>query len=318
MLSITVLVPTYRRPDALADCLNALKQQTRLANQVLLVVRDTDVETWQFLSIFDEQPLPLQVVKVTVPGQVSALNAGLDSATSDIIAITDDDAIPHADWLERIEAHFLADERVGGVGGRDFVYHGDRLVDGAEATVGKVSWFGRVTGNHHIGTGLAREVDVLKGANMSYRRIALRKLRFNNKLKGSGAQVHNDLAFSLAVKQQGWKLIYDPAVAVDHHPAQRFDEDGRQHFSSIATSNAAYNETLILLSYLSFPQRLVYLFWALLVGTRDSFGLVQVFRFLPQQKQLAFQKWQATTQGHLQACQDWSTFARSRAQESLT
>jgi len=34
----------------------------------------------------------------------------------------------------------------------------------------------------------------------------------------------------------GWKLIYDPRVAVDHYPAQRFDEDQRNKFNQIAQS----------------------------------------------------------------------------------
>ena len=64
----------------------------------------------------------MRTVKVNVPGQVAALNAGLDKTQGEIIAITDDDAAPHVDWLERIEARYLADKAIGGVGGRDFLY----------------------------------------------------------------------------------------------------------------------------------------------------------------------------------------------------
>jgi len=56
----------------------------------------------------------------------------------------------------------LSDSCVGGVGGRDWVYHGTQLEDGARKVIGRVHWFGRVIGNHHLGVGEPREVDVLK------------------------------------------------------------------------------------------------------------------------------------------------------------
>jgi len=233
------------------------------------------------------------------------MNAGLNSASGDIIAFTDDDAAPHSDWLARIEAHFLLDSRIGGVGGRDWVYHGTQLEDGVRKVVGRVQWFGRVIGEHHLGVGEPREVDVLKGVNMSFRRVAINELRFDQRMQGTGAQVNFEIAFSLALKRAGWKLIYDPKVAVNHYPAQRFDEDQRRSFNQIALSNAVHNETLILLEHLSPAHRAVFLVWAILVGTRESIGLLQCLRFLPKQGLLAGQKLLASWRGRLQGWRTW-------------
>lgn len=303
-MNITVMVPTYRRPVQLASCLRALQNQIRLADQVIVTVRDTDSETWAFLADFDA--LPLQIVTVKVVGVIAAMNAGLEVAQGDIIAFTDDDAVSHSDWLARIEAHFLADDRIGGVGGRDWVYHGARLEDGEATTVGEVQWFGRVIGNHHIGTGAAREVDVLKGVNMSFRRLAIQGLCFDDRMQGTGAQVHFEIAFSLKVKLAGWKVIYDPLIAVDHYPAQRFDEDQRIQFNSVAWRNAAHNETLALLDYLPTERKLIYLVWAVIVGTKTILGFVQLFRLLPTEGRLALQKWLASLQGRWQGVQTWN------------
>lgn len=304
-MKITVLVPTYRRPLDLARCLLALQKQTRLADEVLLVARDTDAETWNFLESFHSDSLPVRTATVSVPGQVAALNAGLDAVQGEIIAITDDDAAPHPDWLERIEAHFRSDERVGGVGGRDWVYHGTELEDGARQEVGKVQWWGRAIGNHHFGAGTAREVDVLKGANMSYRKSAIARQRFDERLLGTGSQIHNDMAFSLGLRRAGWKLIYDPAVAVNHYEGERFDEDRRHTFNAIAFSNIVHNETVALLDYLPPLRRLVFLIWAILVGKRDALGLVQLLRLLPSQGGLAWQKWLASVRGRWQGWLTW-------------
>ena len=304
-MTITIVVPTYCRPNDLIRCLDALKTQTRPADEVLVVVRDTDFETETLLKTLIPGPFPLRSVTVSIPGQVAALNAGLAAAQGDIIAITDDDAIPSADWLERIETHFLSDEHVGGVGGRDWVYHGQQLEDGKQEVVGRVQWFGRVTGNHHLGVGVPREVDILKGVNMSYRRSAIKGRRFDERLRGIGAQVHNDMAFSLALRRAGWKLIYDPKVAVNHYPAQRFDEDQRNRFNDIAFLNAVHNETLVLLENLPSTRRTAFVIWATFVGTRDAPGFFQWLRFLPKEGTLAGQKLVASLRGRWQAWETW-------------
>ena len=275
------------------------------------MVRDTDTETWTFLQSLNADSLPIRPVTVSIPGQVAALNAGIDAAQGDIIAITDDDAAPHVDWLERIEAYFLADSRVGGVGGRDWVYHGTELEDGARKVVGRVQWFGRVIGDHHFGVGEPREVDVFKGANMSYRRTAIASLRFDERLRGTGAQAHNDLGFSLSVRRAGWKLIYDPKVGIDHYPAQRFDEDQRYKFNEVALINMVHNETLILLDYLSPVQRIVFLLWAVFVGTRSTYGFVQWLRFLPKERAVAGRKLLTSLRGRWQGWQTWQQSARA-------
>ena len=304
-MKITVIVPTYLRPLDLARCLAALKQQTRGVDELWVIVRDTDRETWQFLKDFERGSLPLHTATVTEIGVIAAMNIGLDSATGDIVTFTDDDAAPHVDWLERIEAYYLADEKIGGVGGRDWVYHGTKLEEGSRPVVGKLQWFGRLIGNHHIGAGTGREVDVLKGVNMSFRREAIANLHFDQRMRGSGAQVHFEVVFSLTLRQKGWKLIYDPQIAVDHFPAQRFDEDQRNSFNAQASVNAIHNETVALLSYLSPLRRFVFVIWAIAIGTTEAFGLVQWLRFLSKDGDVARQKLLASWQGRWQGWQTW-------------
>ncbi|MBD2625386.1 glycosyltransferase [Trichormus variabilis] len=299
----TVLIPTYRRPLDLHRCLLALQAQTKPVDQLIVVVRDTDTETWQFLGEFHPHHLPLQVVTVTQPGVVAALNAGLAVIEADIVSITDDDAAPHPDWLEKITAHFQSDGCIGGVGGRDWIHQGNSIEDGERSIVGRLQWFGRVIGNHHLGVGAPREVDVLKGVNMSFRQAAMGKLCFDERMRGTGAQVHFEMAFTLALKRNGWKIIYDPSVAVDHYPAQRFDEDQRQHFNEVAYTNLVHNETLVLLEHFSPLRQIVFLLWAVLVGTRDSLGLVQWLRFFPSQGRLVSKKMLASLRGRWQGWQ---------------
>ncbi len=294
-------------------CLEALKKQTRQADEVLVVVRDTDAETWTFFQSFNPESLPLRTVTVKVPGVVAAMNAGLDLAQGDIVATTDDDAAPHPDWLQRMEAYFLSDSSIGAVGGRDWQYIGEQIKEvGDQFSVGRVQWFGRVIGNHHLGVGPAREVDVLKGVNMGFRLCALKGMRYDERMLGTGAQAHFELAFTLPLRRAGWKIIFDPLVAVDHYPAERFDEDQRDNFNNIAWSNAVHNETLALLEYFSSVQRIIFVVWAILIGTRRALGFVQWLRLLPTEGKLAGQKWLASIQGRIQGWQTWQQHYKTK------
>jgi GT2 family glycosyltransferase len=275
---IAVIVPTYRRPQDLDRCLGALARQTHHVDQIVIVMREDDEATRAVLERVKANNVGLTVATIKDGGQVAALNAGLAVAEADIIAFTDDDAAPRPEWLSQIAARFAADPRLGGLGGRDWVHHKERLEDGERSVVGQITWFGRCIGHHHLGAGPCREVDALKGANMSFRARALEGVRFDTRLLGAGAQVCNDLGVSLAVKRRGWRLLYDPQIAVDHFPAARHDDDQRSAFSPDAVHNAVFNETLLLYEHFTPWRRLVYFVWAFAIGHRVSPGLLQWLR----------------------------------------
>src|SRR3954470_14209837 len=219
-LSVAVLIPTFRRPEELARCLAALAAQRRRPDRGLVAARAEDEPT-QRAATAGPDALAVERVLVAAPGQVAALNAGLDALREDVVAITDDDCIPRPDWVERIERHFAADPRLGGLGGPDRLVQGGRPVVGARRHVGRVFWDGRFVGLHQLGIGPVRDVELLKGANMSYRREAIAALRFDARLRGTGTEQHNDWAFALAVGAAGWRVAFDPAVVVDHYEASR-------------------------------------------------------------------------------------------------
>jgi glycosyltransferase involved in cell wall biosynthesis len=299
-MKITAIIPTYQRPKDLERCLDAFKKQKRPPDQLLVTMRDTDTKTADFLQSYPIEHLPLRALIVNVTGVVAAMNCGLEASTGDIIAFTDDDAAPHVDWLQRIEAYFLSDDHLGGLGGRDWQYVGTKLKEAGERkVVGQMRWYGLVIGNHHLGVGEPQEVYVLKGVNMSFRRTAIADLHFDERMQGTGAQVHFELAFSLSLKRAGWKILFDPQVAVDHFPAQRFDEDLREAFSAIALTNQVHNETLALLEYFSPPRRIIFIVVSILIGC------IKWIRCLPKEGSLSNLKFKASLDGLWQGWKTW-------------
>ena len=310
--SIGVLICSYGRAADLLRCLDAIERQTRKPDDLIVVVHVTDGQTQAALATRKSSLLPVRLVLIHEPGLVAARNKGLDHATTDIIAMIDDDTVPSPAWLSIIFRNFAADSTIGGLGGRDRTYYRGCFNDDKAEVVGKVQWFGRVIGNHHIGTGPSREVDVLKGANMSYRAEAIGSTRFDTRLKGAGSQPNDDMAFSLAIKRKGWKNVFDPEAAVEHYV--RDNPAGRPYGGVDRLTNVnsfrdfSYNEVLALWDTLSPVQRGIFVLWSLLVGTGVCPGIAQVLRYLPTLKFDSFRRFLIAQQGKFSAVFDL-TFA---------
>lgn len=268
---ISVLIPTYGRPRDLERCLGALTRQLVAPAQVVVVARTDDAPSRAVALSFDHL-LPLQIASIERAGQVQALNRGLATLETALVAITDDDACPRTDWLQRIVAHFV-DPTVGAVGGRDVVHWNGSVVEGRGRAVGRVEWFGRVVGNHHL-DGFAQDVQFLKGANMSFRRQLLPG--FDENLLGDGAQICNDMHASLRVSASGWRVIWDPCVAIDHFPAARLDADDRLEPTFHAIGHVLHNQTYTLLSLLSGWRRVATFVYPIMIGSRSNPGAIML------------------------------------------
>ncbi len=268
-LSTSVLVPTYRRPQLLQRCIEGVRGQSHPAAEVVVVRREGDEETAAALRSLGRERL----VEMTVnkPGVLAALEAGLGVARGDVVAFIDDDAVPRGDWLERLVSHF-GDPRVGGVGGRDVWRSGETARELTE-DVGRITSWGKLIGNHYIGTGRPRDVMVLQAVNMAFRREAL---ALPHGLRGSGAQAHFEVAMCLWARRRGWRLVYDPAIVVDHFRGPRFDGDRRLHPDNVAVRDRSFN---LVAALLTMQPRLLWrrAAFGLLVGDRECPGFARAF-----------------------------------------
>jgi GT2 family glycosyltransferase len=290
---ISVVVPSWRRPADLRRCLAGLSMQARAADEVVVVRRDVDLPTAEVIA-----GAPLDVVEVVVdrPGVIAALVAGASAATGDLLAFTDDDAVPCADWVARLLTHF-ADATVGAVGGRDRIQHGPAATAPPTDDVGRLSTWGRLIGNHHRGAGPPRDVSVLKGVNMAFRRAAL---ALPLDVRGGGAQVHFEVAACLWARAHGWRLLYDPALVVDHFAGARFEGDRREHESREAARARAHN--LVAGILVGRPdllwRRAIY---GLLIGQREVPGLVRAAAAIPRREWEVVDRLPPSVRGQLSA-----------------
>ena len=104
---VSVIIPTCRRPQLLERCLRALVAQNfDPARYEIIVADDADdpATKQQVLSWRQRVHGPTQILYVPVwdrHGPAAARNAGWRLAAGRVIAFTDDDTIPHRDWIVR-------------------------------------------------------------------------------------------------------------------------------------------------------------------------------------------------------------------------
>jgi len=106
----TILICTYNRAALLETTLAELAASTRPPDcsvEILVVDNNsTDTTAEVIARAQQESPIPIKTVREPRQGKSFALNCGLQLATGDIIALTDDDVWPARDWIARIVANF--------------------------------------------------------------------------------------------------------------------------------------------------------------------------------------------------------------------
>jgi glycosyltransferase involved in cell wall biosynthesis len=271
-MNISVVVPTYKRLNDLRRCLTALDNQTSLPHEVIVVVKSFDFETVSYILDWTAEKTlySRKFCTVAIPGVVQAMIQGVEVASGEVVAFTDDDSAPDSTWLLNMERHYQ-NPKVGGVGGRDILCN--HPVVPLKTKVGKLTWYGKLIGNHHLGDGPPREVDVLKGVNMSFRK---QLVEFSPFLRGNGGpENHNEVGLCLRVKHIGYSLVYDPTIIVNHYAAPRIDSEQRTQFNAESVQNSAFNIQMSLLAWLPWHQKLFRLVYSTLIGDKAYPGLMR-------------------------------------------
>lgn len=119
---VSVVVPTYRRAALLDQCLEALLGQGMAPEQYeIIVVDDAGEAETRAVVARRAQTTHVKLHYLAMEsrrGPAAARNVGWRVARGDIIAFTDDDTLPHADWLAEGLKAFDADQALIGAYGQ--------------------------------------------------------------------------------------------------------------------------------------------------------------------------------------------------------
>lgn len=113
----SIIIPTYRRPEALQDCIKALcrLEYPRHSFEVIIVDDGGGTPLMPLLSQFADR-LVLKVVWQPNAGPAAARNFGAGHASGNFLAFTDDDCQPEPQWLQALSSTLAStpDVLVGG------------------------------------------------------------------------------------------------------------------------------------------------------------------------------------------------------------
>jgi glycosyltransferase involved in cell wall biosynthesis len=292
-MKLSVIIPSYRRPFDLKRCLEALRRQSRPADEILVIVREDDVETTQLVATVSKYLPWLQIIFTRKPGLIAALNCGLDNATGDILVFTDDDSEAEKNWLELIEVRFH-DPRIGAVGGRDWLQLPDepsRYYAAEVNKVGVLSWYGKLHGNHHHPLrGHKQKVMFLKGVNMAYRKTALGSRRIDTNLRGTGSQVGSELDLCAHISQSRFSILFDDRILVKHYCAPRPKDDVRTDLTGPVWLDICFNTHYLIAKHFGISRSLAFLGYGRLLGTRYMPGLFAAIKWTLQGDRLIWRR----------------------------
>ena len=103
-LDISILIATYNRADILRQTLENMTCLDRdgLSVEFVVVDNNSSDHTKEVIESFTDR-LPIRYLFGAKPGKSRALNRALDKVPlGKIIVFTDDDIVPHKDWLTAI------------------------------------------------------------------------------------------------------------------------------------------------------------------------------------------------------------------------
>lgn len=271
-LSTTVLIPTYRRAEPLANCVASILANSFLPCEILVVGREGDEELERAIVVLQEASRSGVLIRATwvgTPGHIPPIETGVRVALGELVAIVDDDVVATPEWLSSLVPHF-SDSTVGVVGGRV-------LVPGAplpktKGNPGCVSWYGKHWGNLGSvdGSG-ALEVNSVMEGNCIWRRDLLASLQFDPILNFDDAAMYG-LDLCLQAHEKGFRVLYEPRALVYHHVAPRSPELDRADRAKRVFSYCR-NYTYIMLKRLSLWRIPIFLSWWFGIGERGAWGL---------------------------------------------
>ncbi|PHR94201.1 MAG: glycosyl transferase family 2 [Robiginitomaculum sp.] len=102
---VSIIVPTFRRPDGLETALTSLMHQTANGLAIEIIVADNDPEgsAKNYVSTFAKTAkIKTRYVHIPEPGVSNARNGALDVAKGRYLAFLDDDQEAGQNWLETL------------------------------------------------------------------------------------------------------------------------------------------------------------------------------------------------------------------------
>jgi GT2 family glycosyltransferase len=207
---ISVVVTTRDRSERVTGPVRTTLQNDYPRFDLTLVDQSEDGGTALALEPYLRDPR-VHYVRTSTRGLARGRNRGIDAASGELIALTDDDCEVATDWLQEIAAAFALDRRIGIVFGNVLPAPHDRRAGFVPACVSEQPFLARSVRQKVRVEGM--------GACMAVRRNTWEALGGFDEMLGAGAPLKAGDEGDLAIRAllAGHFVYETPAVTVTHH-----------------------------------------------------------------------------------------------------
>ncbi len=216
---ISIVIPTFNRPDCLVRLLDSLRSQTASKEEYEIIVVDNAPEergneVKKLCDVRAYSALDLHYISHPTVGVSSARNRGVEVARSELIGFLDDDSFPHPDWVETV-LRLFSDTNADILGGPTQPYY----------LVAKPKWFRDrylVSSQGEKACWLVGNKAVT-GANMAWRKkiiVDLGGFSSDYGYVGTKKVFGDETELNQRARQAGYTTWYDPGLMIEHcaHP----------------------------------------------------------------------------------------------------
>jgi glycosyltransferase involved in cell wall biosynthesis len=216
---LSLIICTRNRCEQLARCFGAVQRIEFERRWELIIVDNgsTDATAVVVERFIKAASFPIRHVFEPKLGLGNARNAGVAAASGEILAFTDDDCYPAADFLGQVWSAFC-DPSLGYTTGRILLHDPEDLPMAIQ--------------NYNMPVTFCRKSFInpggVQGANMAFRREVLNQIGGFDPLFGAGSLFPaEDLDAASRASAAGWNGQYCPEIVVHHHHGRKTSDAPR-------------------------------------------------------------------------------------------
>jgi GT2 family glycosyltransferase len=221
----SIVIPTFRRPDQLAECLASVAALDYPLEVLEVVVVDNGgaSENAQEAAATFRQRLAINYLVNAVNGGYGySVNRGIRASGGERLVLLNDDARLPGEFLRECDRLLDSDPAIGCMGCR---VAEDGYLNWGEG-IGRIDESGEVVGNFNVDCGAPIEVEHVYGFCYVFTREAVRRGGVCDETLlarrySSGNRIETD--HCLTIRREGLKVVYNPRVVVRHLAKPRPD-----------------------------------------------------------------------------------------------
>ncbi|MCL7453831.1 MAG: glycosyltransferase family 2 protein [Anaerolineae bacterium] len=210
----SVIILGWGGEPYIAPCLNALRQQTYKALEILVVDNGSPDRTAEIVERgFSEVRLIRTGENLGVAG---GNNVGLRAAQGDICVLINADVVVRPDWLEHLVGSMQANPQIG-IAGAKLLYpdgtiqFAGGLIEAPRGYTYHVGWHEEDRGQYDT----LSDVDLVTGASLAISRPALEQIGYED--ERFFPIDYEDADMSYRARAAGFRVVLVPQAAATHH-----------------------------------------------------------------------------------------------------